>query len=48
MRLFKELTRTEGLTILMTTHDVGLMDAGDMMIELENGERKLPQEEADA
>ncbi len=48
VRLFKELTRTEGLTILMTTHDVGLMDAGDMMIELENGERKLPQEEADA
>lgn len=44
VRLFKELTRTEGITILMTTHDVGLMDAGDMMIELENGERKLPQE----
>ena len=38
-RLFKEMTRKEGITILMTTHDVGLMDAGDMIIELENGQR---------
>lgn len=37
--LFQEMTRKEGITILMTTHDVGLMDAGDMIIELEAGKR---------
>lgn len=37
VRLFQEMTRKEGITILMTTHDVGLMDAGDMIIELEGG-----------
>lgn len=36
-RLFQEMTRREGVTIVMTTHDTGLMDAGDMVIELENG-----------
>ena len=35
--LFKEMTRKEKVTIVMTTHDTGLMDAGDMVIELENG-----------
>ena len=34
-----EMTRREGITILMTTHDVGLMGAADMIIELENGVR---------
>ena len=38
-QLFQEMTRKEGVTILMTTHDVGLMDAGDAIIELENGKR---------
>ena len=38
VELFREITRTEGGTILMTTHDMGLMDAGDMQIELLNGE----------
>ena len=37
--IFKEMTRKEGITILMTTHDVGLMGAADMIIELENGVR---------
>lgn len=37
--MFKEMTRKEGITVLMTTHDVGLMGAADMIIELENGER---------
>jgi len=37
--LFKEMTRKEGITVLMTTHDVGLMGAADEIIELENGER---------
>lgn len=38
-KLFHDMTRREGITILMTTHDVGLMDAGDMIIELESGKR---------
>lgn len=37
--IFKEMSKKEGITILMTTHDVGLMDAADMIIELENGVR---------
>lgn len=37
--LFKMMTVKEGITVLMTTHDVGLMGAADSMIELENGER---------
>ena len=37
--IFKEMTRKEGITILMTTHDVGLMGAADSIIELEHGER---------
>jgi putative ABC transport system ATP-binding protein len=37
--LFKEMTRREGITVLMTTHDVGLMGAADMTIELNNGEQ---------
>lgn len=36
-RLFQEMTKREQVTILMTTHDVGLMDAGDMLIALESG-----------
>ncbi len=37
--LFKTMAEKEGITVLMTTHDVGLMDAADSIIELENGER---------
>jgi len=36
---FKEMSKKEGITILMTTHDVGLMGAADMIVELDNGER---------
>lgn len=36
-RLFQEMTQKAGVTIIMTTHDTGLMDAGSMVIELENG-----------
>lgn len=36
-KLFKEMTQKENVTIIMTTHDTGLMDAGDVIIELENG-----------
>lgn len=38
-KLFQEMSKKEHVTIIMTTHDVGLMDAGDMVIELENGEQ---------
>lgn len=37
--LFKRMTRQEHVTILMTTHDVGLMDAGDVIVELQDGEQ---------
>lgn len=37
--LFKKMTRNENVTIIMTTHDVGLMDAGDVIVELQNGEQ---------
>ncbi len=36
---FQKMSSEEGITILMTTHDVGLMGAADMIIQLENGER---------
>ena len=36
-RLLQEMSEKEHVTIIMTTHDVGLMDAGNMIIELENG-----------
>ncbi|HKM35607.1 MAG TPA: ABC transporter ATP-binding protein [Lachnospiraceae bacterium] len=39
-KLFQDMTRKEHVTIIMTTHDTGLMDAGDMIMELENGERR--------
>ncbi len=36
-KLFQDMTKNEHITIIMTTHDTGLMDAGEMVIELENG-----------
>ncbi len=36
-RLFKEMCEKEKVTIVMTTHDVGLMGAGDTVLELESG-----------
>jgi len=37
VKIFKDLTR-EGITIVMTTHDRGLMEVGDSVYELEDGE----------
>lgn len=37
MKLFKEMTEKEGVTIVMTTHDTSLMGAGDVVYELEDG-----------
>lgn len=38
VKLFRCLTEQEGVTIVMTTHDVGLMELGDRVYELEGGE----------
>ena len=38
VKIFKELTEKEGVTIVMTTHDTGLMEIGDVVYELEDGE----------
>lgn len=38
MKLFKDLISKEEITIVMTTHDTGLMEAGDVVYELEDGE----------
>ena len=38
VKLFQELTQQEGVTIVMTTHDTGLMELGDKVYELEGGE----------
>lgn len=37
MKIFKNLTDNEGITIVMATHDVGIMDIGDRVYELEGG-----------
>ena len=38
VKLFRDLTEQEGVTIVMTTHDPGLMELGDQVYELEGGE----------
>ena len=38
MRLFKILIEHEGVTIVMTTHDPNLMQLGDVVYEMEDGE----------
>lgn len=38
VNLFKDLIREEHVTIVMTTHDTGLMSAGDTIYAIENGE----------
>lgn len=38
IKIFKELTAREGVTFVMTTHDAGLMELGDKLYELEDGE----------
>lgn len=36
--LFKTLVEKEGITVVMTTHDTGLMGAADLLFELKDGE----------
>lgn len=38
VKIFKELNRSQGITIVMTTHDKGFMEIGDRVYALENGE----------
>ena len=38
VKIFKELNRSQGVTIVMTTHDKGFMEIGDRVYQLENGE----------
>ena len=38
MKLFKDLVAKEGITIVMTTHDPNLMELGDVVFEIEDGE----------
>lgn len=38
MNLFKRLIEKEGITIIMTTHDPNLMELGDVVYEMEDGE----------
>ena len=38
VKIFQELAEKEGLTFVMTTHDIGIMDLGDRVYELRDGE----------
>jgi len=38
VKIFKDLCASEGVTIIMTTHDTGLMEIGDVLFQLEDGE----------
>jgi ABC-type antimicrobial peptide transport system, ATPase component len=37
LKLFKEMIEKEGITIVMTTHDISLMNLGNALIQLEDG-----------
>ena len=37
VKLFKDLIAAEGVSIIMTTHDPGLMEIGDTVYEIEDG-----------
>ena len=37
MKTFRELIESEGVTLVMTTHDVGLVDLADCTYELADG-----------
>ena len=38
MKIFRELIETQGVTIVMTTHDTGLMEIADCIYHIEDGE----------
>ena len=45
IKLFKDLVEKQGVTIVMTTHDMSLMDAGDMVYTLTDGSVDAVEEE---
>ena len=45
--LFRQLVEKEGVTIVMTTHDVSLMGAGDKVFELQDGKLAGSQSQTD-
>lgn len=38
VKIFKDLVKEEGNTIVMTTHDIGFMEIGDLVYELSDGQ----------
>lgn len=38
MKIFKELNEQQGVTIVMTTHDTGLLEIADCIYQIEDGE----------
>ena len=38
MKIFKNLIEDQGVTIVMTTHDTGLMEIADCIYHIEDGE----------
>lgn len=44
MRLFRNLIEKENITIVMTTHDPNLMELGDVVYEMEDGELHVEKE----
>ncbi len=46
VKLFRNLVATEGITVVITTHDPGLMEFGDLVYEMEDG-RIISREEHD-
>lgn len=38
MKIFRELIESQGVTIVMTTHDTGLMELADCIYQIEDGE----------
>lgn len=48
MKLFRDLVEKEEVTIVMTTHDIGLMSAGTLSYELDDGTVKTEGAKAEA
>jgi len=38
MKVFRDLVGKEGVTVVMTTHDPNMMELGDYVFTLEDGE----------
>ncbi len=38
VKIFKDLIEAEGVSVVMTTHDTGLMEIGDAVFEIDDGE----------